>query len=500
MRAMLRSSLVLAILLAAVARADDPLPRGAKHKMIVTEDGEGTLWSAAFSPDGKWLACGGSVKKIHLWDVESGEHLRSFGDHPDAVWTVAFSPDGKLLCSGGRGDLTLRVWDPTNGEELKPFEGHRGGITGIKFFRDGKRLIMSGGSWDPTIRIWDVAKREQLFALTGHGNLIDSMDLASNGRLAISGSRDGSLRIWSLATGKQLRVQTNPGEEAGYAAVGFSPDGRFYATGTYDGQFQVRETLSFRRCLPLRERQGSVHAIAFSPDGKLVAFGGQSRAIEILDLRTGDTIERFKGHQGQIRALAFSKDGKFLASAGTDAMAMIWKVPPAPNLTKRLSDAERVEAWDRLASDNPVMARHGVAALANDSGGVLDFLAARLKPAPAIDERPLRQSVAQLDGPKFADRERAHHALEQAGELAAPVLQQALAAAKTLEARKRLERLLERIEKLEPGAAQRQALRAIAVLEQHGGDAAKQLLDQLAGGAAGARVTIEAKDARERMH
>lgn len=497
MRAMLRHSLALMVIFAAGAHADDSLPRGALRKMVVTEDGAGTLWSVAFSPDGKWLACGGSVKKIHLFDAHTGELLRSFGSHPDAVWTVAFSPDGKTLCSGGRADLTLRVWDPANGEELKPFEGHRGGITRIKFFPGGKRLILSGGSWDPTIRIWDVANRKQLAALTGHGDLIDSLDLAANGRLAISGSRDGSLRIWSLVTGKEIKVHMHRDE--GFTAVAFSPDGRLYASGTYDGQFQMRETLTFRRCLRLREAEGSVKAIAFSPDGKLVAFAGQSRGIEIWDVRTGETIDRFKGHAGQVHALEFSSDGKLLASAGADAIAIVWDVPRPPDLHKRLTDAERAEAWERLASDNPVIARHGVVALANDSGEAVDLLAAKLKLVAVIDERPLERWIAELDGPKFADRERARRELERAGERASPLLQRALAGAKTLEARKRLERLLERIEQRQPDANERQALRAIAVLERHGGAAAKRLLERLAGGAAGARITIEAKEAAARI-
>ncbi len=427
MRGMFRSLLALAFL-AVCAHADDSLPRGAKHKMVVTEDGEGTIWSVAFSPDGKYLACGGSVKKIHLFDVNTGELLRSFGTHPDAVWTVAFSPDGKMLCSGGRADLTLRVWNPATGDELKPFEGHRGGITRIKFFPDGKRLIMSGGSWDSTIRVWEVAKRRQLLALTGHGDLIDSMDLASNGRLAISGSRDATLRIWSLITGKEIRSHTRTGDDSGYVAVAFSPDARLYASGTFDGQFQVRETMTHRRCLKLHEGRGSVKAIAFSPDGKLVAFVSQSRMIEIWDVRTGETVERYKGHEGPIYALAFSNDGKLLASAGADAATIIWEAPRAPSLGKRLSGSERAEAWERLASDNPVMARHGVVALANDSNEAIDFLAARLKPAPRIDEMRADAFVTQLNSAKFADREHAERELARAGDRAGTLLQRALPA------------------------------------------------------------------------
>src|SRR5262245_27563398 len=121
--------LLLAVAFANVTvRADDALPDGTVRRMTVTEDGAGTLFCVAFSPDGKTIAVGGSLRRVHLFDVKSGELLRSFGNHPDNVWTVAWSPDGKLLCSGGRSDVTLRVWDPNTGDELKAFEGHQGGI------------------------------------------------------------------------------------------------------------------------------------------------------------------------------------------------------------------------------------------------------------------------------------------------------------------------------------------------------------------------------------
>jgi hypothetical protein len=61
-----------------------------------------SVWSVAFSPDGKLLASGGEGGLIQLWEVE---HRRPLGEplesHTEGVMSVAFSPDGKLLASGG---------------------------------------------------------------------------------------------------------------------------------------------------------------------------------------------------------------------------------------------------------------------------------------------------------------------------------------------------------------------------------------------------------------
>jgi len=57
-----------------------------------------SVWSVAFSPDGKRIASGSSDKTICLWDAETGLQLGSpVTRHTDSVWSVAFSPDGKGL-------------------------------------------------------------------------------------------------------------------------------------------------------------------------------------------------------------------------------------------------------------------------------------------------------------------------------------------------------------------------------------------------------------------
>ncbi|MCU0535415.1 MAG: hypothetical protein MUD14_16120 [Hydrococcus sp. Prado102] len=63
----------------------------------------------AFSPDGKILASGTVNKKVQLWDVVTGNLLRTLEGHGDKVRTLAFSPDGKTLVSGS-ADKTIKIW------------------------------------------------------------------------------------------------------------------------------------------------------------------------------------------------------------------------------------------------------------------------------------------------------------------------------------------------------------------------------------------------------
>ena len=51
-------------------------------------------------------------------------------------WFAAFSADGKRLVSGGYFDNTVRVWDAATGQELRSYEGHTDAMTGVAFFPD----------------------------------------------------------------------------------------------------------------------------------------------------------------------------------------------------------------------------------------------------------------------------------------------------------------------------------------------------------------------------
>jgi WD40 repeat protein len=124
-------------------------------------DGSRELWhapanpnrSAAFSPDGQWIATGDQDGAISLWEVAAaGSVRRRLPGHAASVSGVSFSPDGRRLVSSSF-DGQVKVWDWTAGAELLTLPLPAGGQAWhVVFTPDGKTIAAAGG--DGLVTLW----------------------------------------------------------------------------------------------------------------------------------------------------------------------------------------------------------------------------------------------------------------------------------------------------------------------------------------------------------
>lgn len=70
---------------------------------------ESAVSAVAFSPDGRYVLSGSWDRSIKLWEVATGECIRTLKGHPHYVNTATFSPDGAHILSGD-AEGGLRWW------------------------------------------------------------------------------------------------------------------------------------------------------------------------------------------------------------------------------------------------------------------------------------------------------------------------------------------------------------------------------------------------------
>jgi hypothetical protein len=211
-------------------------------------------------------------------------------------------------------------------------------------------------------------------------------------------------------------------------------------------------------------------------------------------------LRRFKGFDAEVTRLGFSPDGRRLLSGLADSTLLVWDVGPrgaAP--AGRLGAEGLSKAWNDLAGTDVSRAFRARWVLATAPEEAVPLLKENLRPAQAADAQRLRRLLTGLESEQFAVREKAQAGLEELGDLAEPALRQKLADQPTLEVRRRMQTVLERLRGPVTRSEVLHGVRGVAVLEDIATPAARHLLESLAKGAPEARLTREAKASLQRL-
>lgn len=435
-------------------------------------------WLLDLDPKGKHLALMAAGVNFGVWDRESGERLHQLPQadarrNPSVC--AAYSPDGRILAWGGQGGA-IHAWDADSGKERPLIQTNLHSVNGLCFSPDGRHILAAGvvlgGNRNVAfenaarVRVWDVASGREVRALDGEADLLRF-------------SSDGA-RLVGIGSRRKVERLPNGGMRIGPEYHAFVWD---YASGR-----QLMKALT------------RADTFAFAHGG-LLLLTASNEDIRLWEVDSGQEILRCPLPQRDVCRVAFSPDGRTLAVGQQDGTVYLWSIRalrlyvPEEN---RFSEKAWAKLGENLAADSAALAYRALWTLLAEPPRAVKLMKQHLRPT-AAQEFPFEKWIANLDDDDFDRRQQAEKSLRKAGAAAEAALRQARDGKPTLEARRRIDMLLEEIVDHRASPEELRSLRAIQLLEEIGSPEARELLQSLANGSNESRQTQEAKAALKRL-
>jgi WD40 repeat protein len=273
-----------------------------------TFDSENNTWPSliAWSPNGKYLALGGS--SVHIWNAQSGGLLSSF---PNVVGTVvAWSPDSKRIASGGAFGK-IQIWEPESGRVqliVQAYKNTEGEVViiSLAWSPDGSHIVALGPHQGDFLAFWNTTTGEA--TLLPFNEPVD--ELFPNFINSIAWSPDG----------KHVAAAYHSEDKGRVALWSRQEQGRSWS---YDGSVTAHFWV--------------VYEISWSPDSTHFATVGQDNKIQIWStsnktlLNTSTTSDPDANygegfHFYALQALGWSPDGKYLLAGDSAGQVWLWMV------------------------------------------------------------------------------------------------------------------------------------------------------------------------------
>lgn len=185
-----------------------------------------------FSPDGKTLATvAGGHRTIQLWDINKGV-IRQTMTGVEGL-ALKFSPKGQLMAMGNSKEIKL--WNVKTGQLVRTLRTHNRPLINFSFSPDEKSLYswaaMAPDNPEGVIQTWDLSTGK-LLRTFGAIHWDASVIFSPDGQTyATTGNSQAVIKLYDLKTGKEIQTLPPPTPHIP-SPVTFSPNGQLLAAVT----------------------------------------------------------------------------------------------------------------------------------------------------------------------------------------------------------------------------------------------------------------------------
>lgn len=276
--------------------------------------------------DDTTLATGSYDNTIKIWDLESGQEVRTLEGHTRGIRSLQM--DEQKLVSASL-DGTVKFWNWRTGQLLSTLSSHTDGVISVHFQDE----VIASGSIDHTIRVYNF-QTGVTFCLKHHEDWVNNVKVDMVSRTLLSASDDCTIVLWDLDTREVIREFVgHVGHVQQVLAMpnDFEPD-EDPATAFQDPT-ETMSVASGKSSTPITGQSSDLELRATygpgfidNPDRPLparyVLSGGLDASLKLWDSSTGGVVRNQWGHMEGIWSVEC--DSLRMVTGANDSLVKIW--------------------------------------------------------------------------------------------------------------------------------------------------------------------------------